>query len=88
MTDAFQKTREAVVAALNDPKVTLGTAVEYVHPMTVLGNLSRIDPALSMVAIDDFGRLWKEYHREGTSELVCVFDFRSLTPRLFKGRAA
>lgn len=76
MNQEFQKARENVCAALNNPKNTVGTSVSYGHPMVIIGNLACDDPALSIVAIDDLGRLWKEHHRNGKSELVCILDLR------------
>jgi hypothetical protein len=78
MNDKFQAMCTAVSAALNDPNVTVGECISSDGSFMILGNLALDAPKLSMVAIDDFGRLWKERHHKGRVEMVCILDLRSV----------
>lgn len=79
-SDDFQAARARVVEALSDQGATVGAKVGWEQPFMLLGNMANDDPALSPLAIDDLGRIWKERHHGGAHELVCVFDLRTLGP--------
>lgn len=76
----FTKLRMRVNAALSDGKTTVGTTIQWDSPMLFAGNQAPDDPPLSIVLVDECGRLWKEYHSKMAAEqvhkLVCILDPR------------
>jgi hypothetical protein len=76
----FAAARAAVVRALIDPSVTIGHVVPLPMYRLTAPNLAVTDPILAPLFADSVGRMWAEIHRDGRSELRCIYDLRMLIP--------